>query len=360
MRGFNLLLVLAALLLGALLTQWRWSRNSIATVTVQRRLPGETVAGSSFSVRYRLSNHNRFMTAWMLRLEDKIESVSGTEQVTAGCAIASVRPRQVASADYDCVIADRGRYRFGPIQLETTFPFSLFRCRKTIADEDQICVFPKPLTLRRHWQQRLISREGGTATTARRMGANEGDFFGLREWQHGDSPKWIHWRTTARLLEPAVRQFEQQRRFNLCIVVDAYAESELDTRDAEIAIRLAATFATKLIVAPANRIVLGAAGVDHGAEIGVGLGPARRQMLNLFADIRVSRQPKLVETINRAFEIAGPIQDLIVVSSRSQTEAIEGTIAQRNLHSTLTSQCRMQWIDVRGDNLDEWVVGESR
>ena len=194
-RGFNLLLVLAAILIGALLIQWRWSRNSISSLTVRRRIPGEVHAGQLFRVRLRTSNRNRFLAIWMVRLQDHIESFNGDEQTTAGVGIASIPAGQSTYADYDCRIARRGRYRFGPITIETTFPFSLFRCRKTLEEHEEIYVLPRLLKLSRNWQRELTSHSDGLSSSARRSGATDGEFFGLREWQQGDSPRWIHWRT---------------------------------------------------------------------------------------------------------------------------------------------------------------------
>ncbi len=359
-RGFNLLLVLAALLLGALLIQWRWSRDSIAAMDVRRRLPVETLAGKPFSVRFQLNNHNRFLTAWMLRLSDSVQSVSGSSQATGRSAIASVRPGQVAHADYHCLIACRGRYRFGPIELETTFPFFLFRCRKKIFAEDEICVLPRPLNLRRDWHQRLSFRESPIATRADRSGANEGEFFGLREWRNGDSRKWIHWRTTARLQEPAVRQFEQQLRFNFCIVIDAYAESESDSHDAEIAISLAATFVAHLAANRSNRIVLGAAGASESVAVGGDSSQAGKGIAILLAEIQVNRRPRITEATQRAIEIAGQVDDLIVISSRSQAKALEASAGQPDLRSKLTSRCHLRWIDVSSDQLDDWILKGAR
>ena len=46
------------------------------------------------------------------------------------------------------------------------------------------------------------------------------EFYGLREYRHGDNSKHIHWRTTARLGRPAIRQHERRRNHRLCLVAD--------------------------------------------------------------------------------------------------------------------------------------------
>ncbi len=262
--------MLAGLLVGALIMQWRWSRRAVEAIGVQRRLPTEAFAGKPFRVRYRLHNHSQLMPVWMIRVEDKIEAIDRGERTIAVCGVGVVSANRTVVAHYDCLVTRRGRYRFGPATLMTTFPFSLFSSRQIVDEQSEFHVLPELLTLRGRWQQGLISRTGGVATTARHSGPTEGDFFGLREWQTGDSPKWIHWRTTARLSEPAVRQFEQQRRFDTCFLVDAYENGETlsehvanngaDQRGVELAISLAATFLVHLVGSPSNRVVLAVAG----------------------------------------------------------------------------------------------------
>jgi uncharacterized protein (DUF58 family) len=259
-------------------------------------------------------------------------------------------------------MARRGRYRFGPIALMTTFPFSLFSSRQVTDDRAEFHVFPSLLTLRARWQQRLISRSGGVATTARRSGAVEGDFFGLREWQTGDSPKWIHWRTTARLGEPAVRQFEQQRRFDICILVDAFAgQSEVssDEQHVELAVSLAATFLVHLVGSPSNRVVLAVAGSRADAVIGGGSTEGKRRMLELLADLRATDEPCVDQSVKQAIHIVGHPQDLIVISPRSLEQVKQ---ADRSLADTISPWVRrgsFRWINVADATIDRWIVRDA-
>jgi uncharacterized protein (DUF58 family) len=355
LRGFNLLLVLAGLLVGALIMQWRWSRRGVEAISARRRLPTEAFAGKSFRVRYRLRNHSRFMPVWMIRVEDEIESLDRKDKTVAVCGVGVISPLRTVIPHYDCVVARRGRYRFGPVVLMTTFPFSLFSSRQILDDQSEFHVFPKTLTLRGRWQQRLISRTGGVSTSRRRSGPTEGDFFGLREWQKGDSPKWIHWRTTARLSQPAVRQFEQQRRFDMCILVDAYAESTEYDDNVELAISLAATFLIHLIASPSNRVVLAVAGTKADAVIGGGSIEGKRRMLELLADVTPTSQPTVDEAVKKALHIVGATQDLIVISPRSLDAVKESDPSIATTISMWVRRGSFRWIDVSDSDIDCWI-----
>src|SRR5207245_10092424 len=62
----------------------------------------------------------------------------------------------------------------------------------------------------------------------RRHPAAQSDFHGLRAFRSGDSPHWIHWRTSARLGELMVREFEETPDDNLVIILDAWLPADLE------------------------------------------------------------------------------------------------------------------------------------
>lgn len=359
-RTSNLLLILAALIFGALLMQWRWSRKSAECVGIRRRFPREAFAGESFRLRYRFTNVSRLIAIWTLRVEDEIESLSGSAKSVAISGVGKLNPEQTQITYCDCLFTKRGRYRFGPIALMTTFPFSLFSSRQYSDETDELHVFPSLLQLRSRWETRLASRSGGESTTARQSGSVEGDFFGLREWQTGDSRKWIHWRTTARLGEPAVRQFEQQRRFDTCILVDAFCGDQAADDNVELAISLAATFLTHLSSSPSNRMVLACAGTESSAVIGGGSTAGKRRMLELLAELKPSSQPDITAAIAKSTQIVGRGQDLLVLSPRSLEEASAEDHGLPGCFAPWMRTGSFRWINVSSRELDRWVASSRQ
>ena len=361
LRGFNLLLVLAGLLVGVLMVQWRWSRRSIAAISVDRRLPTEAFVGKPFRVRFRLCNQSRLIPAWMMRVEDAIELVGRDERRVAACGVGVISPQQTVAPYFDCVVTRRGKYRFGPAVLSTSFPFSLMTSQQTTAEISELHVYPRLLKLRPRWQRRLLSRIGGVAVTVRRSGPTEGDFFGLREWQTGDNPKWIHWRTTARIGEPAVRQFEQQRRFDTCILVDGYLDPQSlsSDEDAETAISLAATFLIHLVGSPSNRLVLGVAARETGAVVGGGSSEGKRRMLSLLAQMEPCQDARLADAVEQASHLVGPTQDLVVISTRGIDEAMTAEDSLSALIQPWLRRSSLRWINVAGPDLDRWASPDA-
>lgn len=387
-RGFNLPLVLAGLIVGALLMHWRLGLRTIEAIESRRRLPDEAFAGEPFKVRFLVTNHSAWLPAWLIRIDDRIRlpgnqgekasrilnfgtvkaASAGARETTvhaASCGLGRIGMGRTLAATYDCVVTKRGRYEFGPMVVSTGMPLGLIVAKRTSGDTQSMYVFPQLLGLRRDWRRHLQSRSGGMSTTARRSGASEGDFFGLRSWQAGDSQRWIHWRTTARIGEPAVRQFEQQRKFDICVMVDGYWPAALDSNmgelqqqkmadDFEFAISTAAALATHMVPTPTNRVALAVAG-SHNAV--VASGGARDQltaMMKLLSDAEPSADPDLIDVIEKVFRSIGRPQDLVVVSPRTIPSSGEKLIAM------LSGRCTMRWYCVADGSIDQLVERPRR
>src|SRR5436305_9628133 len=75
--------------------------------------------------------------------------------------------------------------------------------------------------------------------------AQQQEYHGLRDYRAGDSPRWIHWRTSARVGKPMIKEFEQQSEQDLAILLDPWLPRSKVTAEQratlELMIRFAAT-----------------------------------------------------------------------------------------------------------------------
>jgi uncharacterized protein (DUF58 family) len=278
----------------------------------------------------------------------------------ASCGVGRIAAGRSVVAKYDCFATKRGLYDFGPAVISTGMPLGLMTVCQTQADVQSLCVFPQLLSLRRDWRRRLQSRSGGMATTARRSGASDGDFFGLRSWQAGDSRRWIHWRTTARIGEPAVRQFEQQRRFDLCVLLDAFVPPISTTLNSvqhplgntataeavELAISAAATLMTQLAPTSTNRVALAVAGTKIAMVTGGGNREQLTAMLRILAEVVPHNDPDLIATVDKVFRSIGKPQDLVILSPRLMPQAAE------QMGNLLSGRCSVRWYSVADGSID--------
>ena len=378
-RAYNLPLVLAGLIIATLILQWRWVRHTVGSVTLVRRLPSEAFAGQPFDVTFVCTNHSRWLSAWLIRIDDKIRRIDvGARkdwfgrtqdvidaQTDASCGFGVVPCLKSLAGSYSCVITRRGRYDFGPVKVSSGAPLGLLLGESTKNEREPFYVFPARVALTRHWRRNLYSRVGGNATTARRSGVSDGEFFGIRGWQDGDSRRWIHWRTTARIGEPAVRQFEQHRRFELCIFVDAYnaqtpkaarksksvSPSDGENENLERVISIAATLATQLVATPSNRIAMVIAG---NRVVTLSSGGGREQtvaMLSQLAEVVPSAKPDLAEAVKQLVRVAGRPRDLVVLSTRTAAEAF-AQVGADELATYLGSGLKWHWLSTSDASIE--------
>ena len=364
LRGFNLLLVLAGLMVGALIMQWRWSRRSLERITAKRTLPSEFIAGRTATIRYQVQNLSNWIPAWMLRIEDSIqsESASASDVILAGVPL--VEPNATRSSSTAIRFTRRGRYRLVNLRVMTSFPFSLSTSTLHDTQPDEIIVYPAFYQLRRNWRKRLALQGAGNSLHRRRQGPAEGEFYGLRSWKNGDSLRWIHWRTSARIGELAVRQFEHQRRLDLCILLDAWIGPDENTQDSsnpvESAVSLAATLTSEIATSSNDQVALVCVAKNSLLASGPGGGDrVARQMLEALAQVESSPTPDWESALKQLSDHRVRAKEMIVISSRTQAEFSQSHEAEAQTLDNWQRRGHLHWLDVRSD-LSRWIQDAPR
>ncbi|GAA5504938.1 DUF58 domain-containing protein [Novipirellula caenicola] len=361
LRGFNLLLVVAGLLVGALFIQWRWSRGTVMALSLRRRLPGDAYVGKPFAVDVEVTNHSRWMTLWMLRVDDTVqsESFSAQRQSDSETPIATIRqiaPLCSESRTTYVMPQARGTLTLGPLRVLSSFPLDLLTARVTNTEQATVDVYPKLLSLNRGWQRVVSGRNDGVTGSTDRTGPNEGDFYGLRPYRDGDTLRKIHWRTSARLEHPVVAQYEQSRRYEVCLMVDAFLESS-SASDVlvERAISAAATIALQLAGTTASRVVVAAAGHEAMATLASGAPDNKRKVLSLLSRVRLSPTPDLLGAFEQSVSLSGRSQDVVMLSPRSMQQAIDGVAPslQKRLDNSFR-RGRLRWLDLSSPAGSHW------
>jgi uncharacterized protein (DUF58 family) len=122
------------------------------------------------------------------------------------------------------LLPDRGRFAWDKLGATSRFPFGLVRRDVTLAPPIEIVVWPRLGRLHRGRFRQYLPRVGQARDRirreARRHPTAHTEFHGLRAFRSGDSPRWIHWRTSARCGELMVREFEDVPTDDLILVVD--------------------------------------------------------------------------------------------------------------------------------------------
>ena len=99
----------------------------------------------------------------------------------------------------------RGEHQFGPVRLECSAPFGLFRARRSVSAPLRLLVYPQVFDFAVA-RLRGELREGPTVPTpAQRIG----EFRGAREYQPGDSLRQVHWKSSARSGQLTVKEYDR-------------------------------------------------------------------------------------------------------------------------------------------------------
>lgn len=330
LRNVNLLYVLAGTLIGPLLLNWRLAMQDLLGIQVQRRLPSTLSAGETLTFEYDVANvRNTF--ARMLVIEDWLLplDVPHRRKVGSRGVAVEVPPGQTRVAICRWFAPRRGRYRLGPIRISTRFPLGLVRAHYYLRDSQDILVLPRIGRLSPQWSAILAGAMAGDQSRATTKGLTEGDYFGLRPWQRGDSLRWIHWRTTARTGTPTVRQFEQHRRLDVALVLDPYLPpnaNESSQALAEAVFSLAATAIADLCRRGQGQMVVVVAGVEVECWSGLSAEVFARSVLENLAVTQASDCGDVAAALRVTQEVAGQRSCQIVISSRT-VEAAVGTSA---------------------------------
>jgi uncharacterized protein (DUF58 family) len=181
-------------------------------------------------------------------------------------------------------------------------------------------------------------------------GISEGDYYGLRPWQSGDSLRWIHWRTTAKLGRPIVRQFERRRSRDVAIILDPWLppnNSPDDEAFAELAISFAATALYDISTRGHSRLTLAICSRQPECLSGPASPPFCQELLTHLACIPLSREKTLSAALNQTIETAPRGSRLVVISPRSSTDP---SLSESTLEIDIDPD-DLAWIDVSSEQL---------
>jgi len=329
MRQINLMLILAGMLLGPLIYNWRLARRALRTLQIRRLLPQAVCARDLVVVQLEVANLSKRSSVCALRLVDQITSqgpvVSG-ESREVPLLITFLGPGEKRIVTYEGRLEHRGRYRFGPLMVATQFPFGLIERRSVVPLEDELVVFPRIGRLTRKWYARRREHLEGVPGRTQRESRLSHEFYGVRAWQRGDSLRWIHWRSSARHGKLVVRQFCSPRNRDVAVIVDLYRESASDdgTRkfeEIELAVSFAATVVRQLCREGGTNVLLAIAGHMPWWASAPGSTPFLRVALEQLAMAEVPRRDTFDHMWKKFSQHIAPEAEILFISLRADNWA---------------------------------------
>jgi uncharacterized protein (DUF58 family) len=191
----------------------------------------------------------------------------------------------------------RGTFRIEPMVVRTGDPFGFFEAAATVGRPTIVTVFPRVVPLPR-WRLPNAFLEGTHSAPERTLQTTPLATT-VRPYAPGDSFNRIHWRSTARLGEIQVKEFDLEQTADLWLFVDLEAgvhAGEGDVSTVEEAMRVAASIAHDAIIE--NRAVGLTTSGHRLVSIPADRGPRQRQkIMQLLAAVEGDGRTPLAELL---------------------------------------------------------------
>lgn len=239
------LYVFTAIALGVWLVAAFMARGNLRGLRLTRRLNGaevlehELTVGDTVTVELEL--HNRAsLPALQVRGEDLCEFAPLDER--AQPFFTNIPSREKITLRYETIAARRGWFEFPPLRVSSRAPFGLFNSERTLTQPSSVLIFPEYREISRF---PLLDRKPSVQNPFAQVGLGT-EFVGVREYRPGDSPRHVHWRSTARVNELVVKEFAEETQPGLTIALDVRPTSIIGAEGdntLERAIKVAATLA---------------------------------------------------------------------------------------------------------------------
>ena len=192
----------------AVLLAWLWTALANRPLSIRRTLPsGERLEGEDVEVVVRLASERRLLPArWTLR-----ERIGKLGELTTPVGATGY-------ARYVLERLPRGRYEFERSVAVIEDPFGLERVEQPLESPGALLVYPRLVEL-----GRLFSESGTRSHDGRRLLLRRPSGFDLhsvRDYEHGDSLRKVHWRSTARRGQLMVKELEDTSHDGAVVLLD--------------------------------------------------------------------------------------------------------------------------------------------
>ena len=196
-----------------LLFSYAWARLGPRKIDARVNSPPEYCqAGDSFNEEAVIRNTS-VLPKPLLRVWQESELPGHTNQLAI-----NLPPRGSYAWRTNVYCQRRGQYRLGPLVIEATDPFGIFKVRRNIGDGRKILVYPATVELSLF--PAMSYAESGSARDFWLTGGSSGVVSRVREYVPGDSLGHIHWRSTAHTGKLMVKDFSPNLSKNIWIVMD--------------------------------------------------------------------------------------------------------------------------------------------
>jgi len=221
--------------------------------------------------------------------------------------------------------AKRGVQEDSVVTVRSAAPFGVAERRRTVRVAGSTIVLPAVIPLGPLPFLAYASDPSRWSRSVPHRGSGP-EYLGIREYRPGDSPRHVHWPSTARTGTVMVRELEEERTRRIAVVVDTLADvGEIGT-PLDACCTVAASIA-RVAIAEGHGIRTVAMRAGRSVDVwdDVDEGPLRRRLAALVPD-----GVPLAETLDRAAESFRDVDVVVLILPAWRTngdEALRRAIA---------------------------------
>ncbi|MEM7587564.1 MAG: DUF58 domain-containing protein [Acidobacteriota bacterium] len=182
--------------------------------------PAEIFANSPSRLSIAVRNRGRVLSRWLLVMTVEPDDIEPArlkpKRRLKPFMLAHLPRRDRATGHLEMLMRRRGRLRIRQLHVTSLFPVGFFRKGRRYRSELELLIYPEifgPGGAR----PAQLAKSGDEPT--RRVGWGH-ELLGLRPFRHGDDPRSIHWKQTARTGEMILKERETEENRRLMIVFD--------------------------------------------------------------------------------------------------------------------------------------------
>ena len=205
------LFVLAALVFGVVASSV-FVDHRHNSIEIERDVPYRVRVGDDVATRLTVTNKSARAIPIGL-LADRFPAF---EPVTV--AHEAVPPKGSATLELVRLAIRRGIFESGPVRWTSGAPFGLVRTRRDLDIASPLRVVPRWVELATFPILEPSSSPSDVVHERARAGAGD-EYLGVREYRPGDSPRHIHWRSTARAQTLIVREYERETALPIALML---------------------------------------------------------------------------------------------------------------------------------------------
>ena len=286
-------------------------------IELERRAPGEVVQGEEAFVDLIVTNRARGIRLG-LTLDD-------THVAPTSLYLTKVAPGERVELVTARPAAKRGVQEDSVVTVRSAAPFGVAERRRTVRVAGSTIVLPAVIPLGPLPFLAYASDPSRWSRSVPHRGTGP-EYLGIREYRPGDSPRHVHWPSTARTGTVMVRELEEERTRRIAVVVDTLADvGEIGT-PLDACCTVAASIA-RVAIAEGHGIRTVAMRAGRSVDVwdDVDEGPLRRRLAALVPD-----GVPLAETLDRAAEAFRDVDVVVLIFPTWRTngdEALSRAIA---------------------------------